>query len=594
MIKNLNYPFDPNLLLRKKKAIRRDLIINPDLIDKKIAILGGSTTAEVKDMIELFLLNGGIKPIFYESDYNRYFEDIMFPNIKLKDFAPDIIYIHTSVVNITQYPAIRDSQENVQSLITNEVERFTGLWDTIASEYACPIIQNNFELPHYRILGNLDSYDIHGRTNFITQLNQRFSEEGQKRQSLHINDINYLAAWIGLEKWYDKNSWYSYKYAMSVETIPYLANSVTSIIKAIFGKSKKCLVLDLDNTVWGGVIGDEGMPGIKIGKETAVGEAFTEFQEYIKGLKERGVILAVCSKNDEAAAKEGLAHPDSVLKLNDFSSFKANWEAKDYNIREISTQLNIGIDSIVFIDDNPVERDLIRSQESLIAIPEFNQSVTNYINILDKTGYFESVSISFDDLERNSFYAGNAARDELKGRFKNYDEFLKSLDMVAEINSFQSVYLDRITQLTNKTNQFNLTTRRYTFNEIEAIASNPSYIKLYGRLTDKFGDNGLISVMIGIIKGSELHIDLWLMSCRVFKRGMEIAMFDQFVAEARLREIKTIIGYYFFSPKNSIVKDLFSDIGFEKVRIEDNLNSVWSLDVCEYSEKNQFISVKKS
>jgi FkbH-like protein len=594
MADTLTYPYDAHNLLRKKKSIRRNLMNRSDFVDKRIAILGGSTTAEIKDMLELFLLNDGIKPEFYESEYNRYFEDIMFPNTVLRDFAPDVIYIHTSSVNITRYPSVLEGGEEIDVLLKNEEDRFKGLWDRIASEYSCPVIQNNFELPHYRGLGNLDGYDIHGRSRFIAELNLRFSEQARQRHNLYLNDINYLAAWFGLERWYDKLFWYSYKYAMSYEAIPVLADSVASIIRAIFGKARKCLVLDLDNTLWGGVIGDDGLHGIRIGKETPESEAYTEFQQYVKGLKERGIILSVCSKNDEANAREGFTHPDSILSVDDFSAFRANWEPKPQNIREIARSLNIGIDSLVFADDNPVERDIVRSQEPQVRVPELGNNVARYIDILDKAGYFETVSLSSDDLKRSSFYADNVTRQELQSRFENYDDFLRSLNMVAEIKPFAPVYLDRITQLTNKSNQFNVTTRRYTFAEIEAIAGNERYITLYGRLRDKFGDNGLVSVMVGVMRGHELHIDLWLMSCRVLKRGMEAAMLDQLVAEAQGRGLKTLIGCYYPTGKNGMVSGLFKEMGFQNLENTDNNHTVWSLDLSPgYTNKNLFIEINK-
>jgi len=594
MTNPLNYPFDPHTLLRKKKAIRRELLQRSDLLEKRIAILGGSTTAEIKDILELFLLLGGIRPVFYESEYNRYYEDIMFSNKALEQFAPEIVYIHTSSVNIMRFPSMQDSDADVDMLLTAEVDRYQALWDRITTAYSCPIIQNNFELPHYRGLGNLDSYDIHGRTAFITELNLLFSEQARQRQNLYLNDINYLSAWFGLERWYDKLFWYSYKYAMSYEAIPLLADSIASIIKAIYGKTKKCLVLDLDNTLWGGVIGDDGLTGIRIGKETPDAEAYSAFQQYVKGLKERGIILAVCSKNDETNAREGFTHPDSILSLKDFSAFRANWEPKHENIRDIARALNIGIDSLVFVDDNPAEREIVRAQVPQVAVPELGSNVAKYIDILDKTDYFETVSLSKDDLMRNAFYADNAAREGLQSRFDNYDDFLSSLQMVAEIRPFTPIYLDRITQLTNKTNQFNLTTKRYTFTEMESIAGADHYITLYGRLLDKFGDNGLVSIIIGDVRDSELHIDLWLMSCRVLKRGMEAAMLDQLVAEAQARKVSALSGYYYPTAKNCMVSGFFKEMGFQHVVTKANNDSIWRLEISAgYTNKSQFIEVKK-
>ena len=565
-----------------------------DFLEKRIAILGGSTTAEIKDMLELFLLKDGIRPVFYESEYNKFYEDLMFPNQALEEFAPDIIYLHTSCVNITRFPAFHESDVDVEALLTGEMNRFQELWDRATAQYGCPVIQNNFELPHYRVLGNLDGYDHHGRTCFTTELNRRFAEQARLRQHLYLNDINYLSAWFGLERWHDKLFWFSYKYALSYEAIPLLADSVAAIVKAVYGKTRKCLVLDLDNTLWGGVIGDDGLNGIRIGKETPEAEAYTEFQQYIAGLKDRGIILAVCSKNDDVNAREGFTHPDSILKLEDFSAFRANWAPKHENIRDIAISLNIGIDSLVFADDNPVERDIVRSQEPQVAVPELGNNVARYISILDKTSYFETVSLSADDLQRSTFYAGNAIRSKIESKFENYDDFLRSLTMKAEIKPFAPVYLDRITQLINKTNQFNVTTRRYSQAEVESVAVDRNYVTLYGRLLDKFGDNGLISIMIAKCRDTELHVDLWLMSCRVLKRGMEQAMFDQLLSEALKRGITTIYGYYYPTAKNGMVKELYAEMGFTVVSSTESGDTVWRFDIADsYINKNIFIEVNQ-
>ena len=593
MTNQITYPYDSESILRKKKSIRRTLMLQQDLIEKRIAILGGSTTSDIKDVLEIFLLSNGVKPIFYESEYNRYYEDIMFPNLVLDQFAPEVIYIHTSSVNILKFPAIDQSEQDVKNLINSTTQRFADIWDKIASKYGCPVIQNNFELPHYRGLGNLDFYDIHGRTRFITEINNWFAAQAMMRSSLHINDINYLSAWFGLEKWYDKLFWYSYKYAMSYEAIPLISDSVASIILAVFGKSKKCLVLDLDNTLWGGVIGDDGLGGIEIGKETAAAEAYTEFQQFVKGLKERGIILAVCSKNDHKYAAEGFSHPDSVLKYDDFSAFVANWNPKHENIRHIASTLNIGIDSLVFIDDNPVERDMVRAQEPAVTVPEFGNNVAKYIDILDKTGLFEVVSISSDDLQRSSFYSKNVERTNLQHTYENYCEYLFSLEMRAEIKSFEKIYYERIVQLINKSNQFNVTTRRYTLDEVVEVVNSGNYIHLYGRLVDKFGDNGLVAIVIGEVRRRELHVDLWLMSCRVLKRDMELAMLDELVLCAKQRGVTAIFGYYYPTPKNSMVENLFKEFGFECIKNEA-AGSVWRLNIEQcYNNKNHVIEVNK-
>lgn len=586
------YPIDPQYLLRKKKSIRRDLLQRPGLLDKRIAILGGSTTSEVKDMLELFLLWDGIRPVFYESLYNKYYEDILFPNPDLDKFSPEIIYIHTSSVNICRFPLIHENEADIKTLLSSELIRFQAIWDRVAEHYRCPVIQNNFEWPYSRALGNLDNYDVHGRTCFISELNLSFATEARRRQNLYLNDINYLSAWFGLERWYDKLYWYSYKYAMNLEAIPFLANSVASIIKAILGRSRKCLVLDLDNTLWGGIIGDDGLNYIRIGIGSSEAEAYSEFQKYIRELKERGIILAVCSKNDETNALEGLLHPGSILKAEDFSAFMANWDPKSENICKIAQSLNIGIDSLVFIDDNPAEQEIVFSHLPEVAVPEMGNNILAYINILDKSGLFETISVSPDDHQRASFYSDNVVRQRLEKQFDDYNDFLRSLQMKAEVKPFSLIYLERITQIINKCNQFNVTTRRYTMTEIENIRSRENFITLYGRLVDKFGDNGLISIVIGEIRGNELHIELWVMSCRVLKRGMEDAMFDQLAATAQTQSITTIYGYYYPTNKNGMTSGLFEQMGFVNVERSDTGATKWRFDIPKvYNKRNCCIEV---
>jgi len=583
------YQFDSSFILRKKKSIKKQLLLKDSFIEKNIAILGGSTTSEIKNILELFLLDNGIKPNFYESEYNKYYEDALFGNDDLDKFNPDIVYIHTTNQNIIKYPELKDSEEEITILLENEIKRYKSIWSSL-SKFDCAIIQNNFDYTLDRSLGNLDCYDIHGKTYFINQLNSKFSKQAREIKNLYINDINYLSSYIGLKNWFDKSLWHQAKYALSLDSIPELVFNISKIINAIFGKTKKCLVLDLDNTCWGGVIGDDGLDGIHIGTETAIAESYTTFQKYAKELKQRGITLAVCSKNDFKNAKEGFEHPESILKFDDFTSFKANWDPKHQNIIDIAKEINIGLDSLVFIDDNPVERDIVSSQIPSVSVPNVGKDVIHFIEHIDRNGYFEPISLLADDINRNQYYEDNKKRAKEESTFKSYDEFLVSLEMTAEIKSFSSIYLDRITQLTNKTNQFNLTTKRYTAGEIENIASSDSHIKIYGKLTDKYGDNGLIAITIGTIKENQCHIDLWLMSCRVLKRDMEFAMLDELVRQCKEKGVSEIIGYYYKSAKNNMVSDLYEKFGFLLSDKTDE-NTIWKLDISNYDNKNKFIGV---
>jgi FkbH-like protein len=346
-----------------------------------------------------------------------------------------------------------------------------------------------------------------------------------------------------------------------------LAESFAAICRGLYGRARKVLVLDLDNTLWGGVIGDDGVDGIQIGRETAVAEAYTAFQEYCLRLRDRGVLLAVCSKNDEAVARAGFEHPDSVLRMEHFASFRANWEPKDENIEAIAAELNLGWDSFVFVDDNPAERALVAAQLPGVAVVEVGDDVAGYPAAIECGRYFEAVTLTGEDLARSGLYEREAQRTLVAGEFADYEAYLESLEMTAEIERFKPVYLERITQLTNKTNQFNVTGRRYTLAEMEAVMNDPAAVGLYGRLSDRFGDHGLVSVVVGRRDGDVLEIETWLMSCRVLKRGMEDAMLDALVEQARLLGVRRLRGHYVATRKNAMVAEHYSRLGFEEFEL---------------------------
>lgn len=595
---NLNrvftYPYDKDLLMRKQKSIRRELLARPDVdyIDKRIAVLCGSTVDDIKNILELFLLDAGIRPQFYQSEYNKFYEDAVFGNAELDEFQPDIIIVFTSMVNIIERPALGDGYDEVKEKLRMEMGRFTRIWEELTKRFpAAVIIQNNMDLSYETGLGSLDAAEHYGLTRFIESLNRDFADYAVSHENFFLHDLHGLAARIGLLKWHDRFQYYAYKLAMSYDVIPEVSLGLAKIIKGLLGKNKKCLVLDLDNTLWGGIIGDDGMEHIEIGHETPTAEAYTAFQEYVLKLKERGIILAVCSKNEEDIAKSGFNHPDSVLHVEDFVSFHANWKPKNINLRTIAEEINIGTDSLVFIDDNPAERQLVRDTMPEVAVPEVDPvDVFSYIRAIEGAGFFEPVTISEDDRKRNESYRENIQRRSLEESMKTYDDFLQSLEMEAEIDGFRSVYYDRIAQLTNKSNQFNLTTRRYTRADIEQMANDQHYITLYGRLRDKFGDNGLISVVIGEKIDDSLHIRLWLMSCRVLKRGMEQMMLDALAARAAADGCKELIGYYYKTAKNKMVSDLYAVFGFEKI-MQSGDDTVWRLDLAGYEKQGKYIAL---
>jgi FkbH-like protein len=453
------------------------------------------------------------------------------------------------------------------------------------------VIQNNFELPPYAILGNLDASATGGHTRFVHALNAEFARAAAGSKRLLLQDVCSISARLGLERWFEPARWFGYKIVTSAEGSGSIAVSLAAMVRALYGKTRKVLVLDLDNTLWGGVIGDDGVDKIKIGKETPMAEAYTGFQEYCLSLRDRGILLAVCSKNTEEIAKQGFEHPDSILKLEHISCFKANWEPKHENIAAIARELNLGADSFVFVDDNPAERAIVEAQVKGIAVPNVGSDVTKYAEIIEAGRYFEQTSLSEEDIERAALYRENAQRAVFEAKFANYGEYLDSLEMVAEIERFKPLYIERITQLTNKTNQFNLTTRRYTLAEMEAAMTDPEMLGLYGRLSDRFGDNGLISIVLGRRVGRAMELDLWLMSCRVLKREMELAMLDAVVERAREMGVETLRGRYIPTKKNAMVKEHYPGLGFAPVSEDADGTAVYSLEIAGYRARTTHIRV---
>ena len=573
------YPLNTEELIRKKRKIRKQLLENlsSDALKKRIAVLGGSTTNEVVDQLELFLLNYGIQAEFYQSEYGKYWEDALFGNEELENFEPDIIYIHTNWRNISKFPSLSDDFTKVQIMLETEYERFHQMWQALEKKFRCPIIQNNFDRPNYRLLGNMDISDYRGRSHFLHSMNSKLYDYAESHKGFYINDLDFLSADYGVTAWNDTRFWNLYKYAIPLDA------SVSNIIKSIYGKNKKLLVVDLDNTLWGGIIGDDGVEKIEIGAEVPNGQIYLEFQQYCKLLKETGVVLAINSKNDMDNAIEGLKHPDGILKPDDFVSIKANWEPKDRNMISISTELSLGMDSFVFVDDSPSEREIIGQLSSGISVVNADV-VDDFIKKLDHSGYFEVTSLSKEDMDKTGLYHAKAEAYKLQEKFTNYDDFLESLEMIAEIGSFDKNSISRIAQLTNKSNQFNLTTLRLTEEDISKMADNNNYICLCGRLIDKFADNGIVSVVIAEKVDKSLHIRLWLMSCRVLKRGMENIMMNSLIDVARHNGIEEIVGYYYPTKKNAMVSNFYSEFGFDLVQELDG-NKTWIIKMDKYIKK---------
>jgi FkbH-like protein len=448
---------------------------------------------------------------------------------------------------------------------------------------AVPVIWQTIVCPPAPLFGSLDARVQGSLRRQIMELNEDLREFARSRGDFVI-DIAAVAEAVGTQNWQDPVQWNLYKLPFAQGMVPLYVEHVGRLLGAIRGTARKCLVLDLDNTVWGGVIGDDGMDGIAIGQGDGIAEAHLDIQRTALALRERGIVLAVCSKNNDDVARQPFReHPDMLLREEHIAVFQANWNDKASNLEAIAKTLNIGLDALVFLDDNPVERKQVREALPMVAVPELPQDPSLYARTLLNAGYFETVAFSDDDRARAAQYQANAQRAELASGARNMDEFLLSLDMRIELIPFNSVSYGRVTQLINKTNQFNLTTRRYTQAEVEEVSRSRDHFTLQVRLLDRFGDNGIIAIVIGKQTCEEAELDTWLMSCRVLGRRVEEAMMAEIVRYARRRGVKTLVGSFIPSLKNAMVKDHYAKLAFKPAGSVGD-TELWRLVTSDYAE----------
>ena len=458
-----------------------------------------------------------------------------------------------------------------------------GLWQAAAAAFSCQIIQQTVIPLIPPLLGQNEQRLPHSRRRLVFRLNEQLRgwADAAKVDLLALDD------WMvkdGLAAWHDPLLWHKAKQEISPLAAAAYGDLAARLLAARQGLSAKCLVLDLDNTVWGGVIGDDGLEGIKLGQGSPMGEAFVALQRYALGLSQRGIILAVCSKNDEANALLPFEkHPEMILKRSDIACFVANWEDKATNLREIARRLNIGLDALVFVDDNPFERNIVRRELPMVSVPEMAEDSALYPQTLADGGYFETLTLTGEDLERTQQYQANLDREKLKASTTDLAGYLQSLKMELQWSAFDRIGLQRIVQLINKTNQFNLTTRRYTEPEVVAVMENPQASTLQLRLLDCFGDNGIIGIILAQLdEANRLVIDTWLMSCRVLGRGVEQATLGLIVEEARRLGAKELIGEYRPTAKNGMVSDHYAKLGFLPVEETAEGGTRWNLALTSY------------
>src|SRR5215510_427039 len=493
-------------------------------------------------------------------EYDQYQQEILDPASPLAKFRPEMIVLAVNWHSLGLSDETADPANTVRSLI----DGMTALWRTCQQRYGAAVIQTNFEIPEVDPLGRLSVALPGGRARVIQRLNLDLWDAAQQA-GVVVLDVEQLAATAGKRSWSDPGMWIAAKQYPAADAVPQLTRSLAALVRAVCGLTSKCAVLDRDGTLWGGIIGEDGLHGIRLGGD-AEGEAYTAFHQYLLGLRRRGIPLAVCSKNNEEDALSVFRqHPETVLKEDDFAVLLANWEPKPDNLRTIAAMLNIGLDSLVFLDDNPVERNLVRRELPEVEVPELPDDPARYAEALHASYLFESLSLTDEDRGRADAYRENAQRTELAAGSTNLDDYLASLRMKVDLRPFDEANLPRIVQLINKTNQFSVTTRRTTAGEVTAWMRDPAYYTQFMRLQDRFGDSGLTGVMIAVREGETLRIVNWLMSCRVLGRRIENLMLASLMRHARRAGAAAVIGEYLPTAKNGQTADLFDRFGFERI-----------------------------
>ncbi len=538
-------------------------------------------------MLQVLFARRGARAEIYEAGFDTADAEVLDPGSGLYRFKPDIIVFlsGSEAAKISLYAA-----HDRSAFVTGAVGRITGLWENVRSNCEARVIQANFVLPSERAFGNYELKVSHSTGSLFAELNARIIEAAREAGHVLLCDLDHLAAEIGRRNWADETLWHLSKGLCRLDYLPLVAQALVDVAMAAQGRIIKCVVLDLDNTLWGGVIGDDGLAGIELGDLDA-GEAFVALQRFLKELKRRGVILAVVSKNEEAAALAPFReHPDMVLREDDIAVFIANWDNKVDNIRRVQEVLNIGFDSMMFLDDNPFERGLVRDLLPEIVVPELPEDPALFLRAIGDRGLFETASYSSNDAERVAQYRDEGSRERMRAGFTNIDDYLRSLGMTARLERFKPFNLPRIAQLIQRSNQFNLTTRRHGEAACAAMMDDPAVVPLTVNLADKFGDYGLISVVILVRQDASLEIETYLMSCRVLKRGVEQFVMNHIFAYAARAGVERVIGRHVATVKNAMVSGFYAEFGFQKLGDDGNGTVTWGLAPSLYTPRPAFMA----
>lgn len=582
-----------------KRNLKKDISTFPTL---KVSLLGDTATQFLAVAIKGEGIERGYNIDLFEAEYNQVERQILDPTSDLYAHGAKYTVVFQSTHKLLEQYSLMPNSD-----WCTLADKRLNLIRSICENVEGKIIYYNYPEIEDTVFGSYANKVASSFTFQVRKLNFELMNLAQEFPNLFICDIAGIQNKFGRDFMFNATIYVSTEMILSIDALPYVASRTLDIISSIEGKFKKCLILDLDNTVWGGVVGDDGWENIQVGHGLGIGKAFSEFQQWVKKLKNRGIIVCVCSKNDEDKAKEPFEkNPEMVLKLDDISVFVANWENKADNIRTIQRILNIGFDSMVFLDDNPFERNMVRENVPGVTVPELPEDSGEYLEFLYTQNLFETASYSSADKDRTKQYQVEAQRVSSAKKFTNEADFLKSLEMVSEVSGFNSFNTPRVAQLSQRSNQFNLRTVRYTEDQITAIENDSKQKGFAFTLEDKFGDNGLIAVVIlqqldSIQNHSEifqtipnheqcLFVDTWFMSCRVLKRGMENFTLNNIVEYAKANGYKRIIGEYLPTQKNVMVAEHYTGLGFTK--LEGSETAQWSLDVDNYQSRECYIKTK--
>jgi FkbH-like protein len=573
---------DENQLIRLAKLLPKARAAGYSLAPLtpfKLGVIANSTSDFITSALAASALRHGIALECIPAAYDQAMQESLSPDSAINRGAPQAVLIALDWRGLPLRPSPGNSAE-AQATVDGVLNYLRMIREGIRNNSGAICIVQSIAAPPESLFGSLDPLLPGTRRQIVDAVNAGLADSLRDTPDVLL-DVAGLAETVGLAQWHSPAEWNLAKLPFSQEFLPLYAEHAARLLAALCGKSRRCLVLDLDNTLWGGVIGDDGLKGIQIAQGDAAGEAYLDFQRYILELRSRGVVLAVSSKNeDETARLPFRHHPEMLLREEHFAIFQANWSDKATNIQSIAQELSLGLDSFVFVDDNPFERELVRKMLPAIAVPEMPANPALYTRTLSAAGYFEAAAYLQEDRDRAGYYEGNARRAALQKNVGDLDGYLASLKMEIQFQPFDETGRARITQLINKSNQFNLTTRRHTEADVARMESNTEYFTLQVRLADAFGDNGMIGVVICRAEAADgWEIDTWLMSCRVLGRCVEQMVLRELLEHASARGIRRLVGVFRPTGRNKLVEHHYSKLGFTPLETQPDGVSTWKLEV---------------